>query len=255
MKMRTLIVDDEPLARERLRRFLEAEPTVEIVGEATEGREALGIIEELKPDLVFLDVQMPEMDGFSVIRDLESHGRIPPAVVFVTAFDQFAVKAFEVHAVDYLLKPFDAVRLSEALRRAQERIRRGQPADLASRVAAFLTEMKTREEAPGRLLVKTEGKVVVLAVEEIDWIESADNYVLLHVGKESHIQRETLSAMEGKLPSKVFIRISRSTIVNINRIKELQPLFHGEYTVVLRNGARLTLTRTYRENLDRLGMD
>ena len=251
MKTRTLIVDDEPLARERLRGFLADDPTIEVVGEAGSGREAVGAILQLAPDLVFLDIQMPEMDGFEVIAALKD--KVPPAVVFATAYDQFAVKAFEVHAVDYLLKPFDADRLQETLRRVARRLKQG--GTPGPRLDGLLNEMQNRPDAHGRLLVKADKKMVLVPMNDIDWVEAADNYVVLHVGKESHIQRETLSAMEGKLPSDTFIRISRSTIVNINRIKELQPLFHGEYAVILKNGARLTLTRTYRDGLEKLGLE
>ena len=252
MKTRLLIVDDEPLARQRLRDLLSDEPDVELVGEAGDGREAVAMIRKLKPDVVVLDIQMPEMDGFDVVRALGP--KQLPAIIFATAFDRFAVKAFEVHAVDYLLKPFDGDRLNEALRRARERQKRESAAGVDSQIAALLAWLKPRAESPGRLLIKADGKVVVVAIAEIDWIESADNYVVLHVGRENHIQRETLSAMEAKLPSDRFIRISRSVLVNISRIRELQPLFHGEYAVILGDGTRLTLTRTYRDSLDRLGL-
>jgi two-component system LytT family response regulator len=266
MNIRTLIVDDEPLARERLRGFLGYEPSIEIVGEASNGREAVGAILQLKPDLVFLDVQMPEMDGFAVIEALGD--RVPPAVVFATAYDQFAVKAFEVHAVDYLLKPFDSDRLSATLQRVVRRLQAtaapsAAPAASASapsatanrpRLDGLLQEMKARPESGARLLIKSDKKMVLVPFEEIDWVESADNYVVVHAGKENHIQRETLSSMESRLPADRFVRISRSTIVNATRIKELQPLFHGEYAVILKSGARLTLTRTYRDSLSRLGV-
>jgi two-component system LytT family response regulator len=250
MKTRTLIVDDEPLARERLRGFLAEDPAIEVVGEAGNGREAVGAVLQLQPDLMFLDIQMPEMDGFEVIAALKD--KVPPAVVFATAYDQFAVKAFEVHAVDYLLKPFDAERLHETLKRVAKRLAQGAAA--APRLDGLLSEMKSRPDSAGRLLIKTDKRMVLVPMEDIDWVEAADNYVVLHVGKDNHIQRETLSAMETKLPSTSFIRISRSTIVNINRIRELQPLFHGEYAVILKNGARLTLTRTYRDGLEKLGL-
>jgi two-component system LytT family response regulator len=269
MKIRTLIVDDEPLARERLRSLLAAENGFEVVGEAANGREAIGAVFQLNPELMFLDIQMPEMDGFAVIRALET--KVPPAVVFATAYDQFAVKAFEVHAVDYLLKPFDADRLQETLRRVTQRLRGSNPAGSpaagagagsvgagvpAPRWESLLEDIRSRPAASAveRLVIKTDKRMVLVPVEELDWVEAADNYVVLHVGKENHIQRETLSAMLAKLPEASFVRISRSTIVNINRIKELQPLFHGEYTVILKNGTRLTLTRSYRESLARLGL-
>lgn len=272
MSIRTLIVDDEPLARERLRGFLADDPSIQVVGEAGNGREAVGAILQLKPDLVFLDVQMPEMDGFAVIEALGD--RVPPAVVFATAYDQFAVKAFEVHAVDYLLKPFDSDRLTATLQRVARRLQAGSPPSATAstpvpavagaaapsaapgrpRLDGLLQDMKARPEGGARLVIKSDKKMVLVPFEEIDWVESADNYVVVHAGKENHIQRETLASMESRLPADRFVRISRSTIVNATRIKELQPLFHGEYAVILKNGARLTLTRTYRESLNRLGV-
>ncbi len=254
MKIRTLIVDDEPLARERLRRFLASESELEVVGEAANGREAIGAVLQLAPDLMFLDIEMPELDGFGVIAALGD--KVPRAVVFATAFDQFAVKAFEVHAVDYLLKPFDAERLRETVRRVLARLQSGPGSAGAPRMDGLLQEMKARSTAlPDRLVIKTDKRMLLMPVDEIDWVEAADNYVVLHAGKENHLQRETLSAMAGRLPAEKFVRISRSTIVNIDRIKELQPLFHGEYAVILKNGTRLTLTRTYRESLARLGIE
>lgn len=256
MKIRTLIVDDEPLARERMRRFLASESELEVVGEAANGREAIGAVLQLAPDLMFLDIEMPELDGFGVIAALAD--KVPRAVVFATAFDQFAVKAFEVHAVDYLLKPFDAERLRETVRRVLARLRSqsGPGAAAAPRLDGLLQEMKARSAAlPDRLVIKTDKRMLLMPVDEIDWVEADDNYVVLHAGKENHLQRETLSAMAERLPAEKFVRISRSTIVNIDRIKELQPLFHGEYAVILKNGTRLTLTRTYRESLVRLGIE
>jgi two-component system LytT family response regulator len=250
MKTRTLIVDDEPLARERLRKLLENEPSVEIIGECTNGAEAAAAIQKEEPDLVFLDVQMPELNGFDVIAQLVG-GRLP-AIVFVTAHDKFALKAFEVHAVDYLLKPFDRERFQVALRRALDHVQRDQGGALNQRLSALLSDLKTPDKYPERLAVKSTGRVVFVRVEEIDWVEAADNYVELHVGTESHLHRETMSALEELLPPQKFMRISRSTIVNVDRIKELQPLFHGEYAVILRNGTRLTLSRGYREKLQQL---
>jgi len=244
MKIRTLIVDDEPLARERIRTLLEKEPDIEILGECDNGLLAVEQIRKDSPDLVFLDVQMPELDGFGVLEQIR--GERMPAIIFVTAHDKFALQAFEVHAVDYLLKPFDRERFEKALRRATENIERRQGDDLSQRLSALLADVKP-EGRVDRLAIKTSGRVILLRVEEIDWIEAADNYVNLHVGNESHLHRETMTAMEDRLRSGNFLRISRSTIVNVDRIKELQPLFHGDYCVILRNGTRLTLSRGYRE--------
>jgi two-component system, LytTR family, response regulator len=237
VKIRTVIVDDEPLARERLRALLEREAEIEIVGECADGRTAVEIISKEAPDLVFLDIQMPELDGFGVLAELQ--GKRMPAVVFVTAYDRFALKAFEVHALDYLLKPFDRERFEKAQ-------------DLGTKISSLLADLKPEAKVGDRLAVKTSGRVVFVKLEEIDWIEAADNYVNIHVGQTSHLLRETMASLEQRLPTKNFIRISRSAIVNMDRVKELQPLFHGEYAVILRNGARLTLTRGYRESLARL---
>ena len=249
MKIRTLIVDDEPLARERIRTLLEDEPDIEVIGECDNGATAVETITEKKPDLLFLDVQMPELDGFGVLDQIND--KHMPAVVFVTAHDAFALQAFEVHAVDYLLKPFDRERFKKALDRALETLKRRQTDELSHRLSALLAEVKP-EARIDRLAIKSAGRVIFLRLDEIDWIDAADNYVNLHVGNESHLHRETMTAMEERLKGGKFMRISRSTIVNVDRIKELQPLFHGEYSVILRNGTRLTLSRGYREKLDGL---
>jgi two-component system LytT family response regulator len=194
-------------------------------------------------------VQMPELDGFGVLEELA--GERLPAVIFVTAHDRFALRAFEVHAVDYLLKPFDKERFQTALRRALDRLKRDDGA-LARELSTLVADLRSPAKSPERLAVKTSGRVLMLKLDEIDWIESADNYVSLHVGNQAHLHRETMAALEARLPAEKFLRISRSTIVNVDRIKELQPLFHGEYVVILRNGTRLTLSRTYRDRLDQL---
>ena len=250
VKIRAIIIDDESLARDRLRKMLAGRSEIEIAGEAADGAAGVESIRQLKPDLVFLDVQMPELDGFGVLAALGSENL--PAVIFVTAYDQFALKAFEVHAVDYLLKPYDQERFNTALTRAVDRIRQQRSGDLSQRLTSLLADVKPSSKALERLAIKSSGRVVVLKVEDIDWVESADNYVVLHIGHESHMHRETMNAMEGQLPPAKFMRISRSTIVNVDRIKELQPLFHGEYAVILRNGAKLTLSRTHRDKLDQL---
>ncbi len=250
MKIRTLIVDDEPLARERIRKLLQKEADIEIVGECADGNEALAAIGEQQPDLVFLDVQMPELDGFGVLEQLRRGAM--PAIVFVTAHDRFALRAFEVHALDYLLKPFDSERFRKALERARDRIQQRQTGDLSRRISDLLADLKSGAPPQNRLAVKSGGRVLFLKIEDIDWVEAADNYVNLHIGNEAHLHRETMAAMEGKLPADKFMRVSRSTIVNIERIKELQPLFHGEYALILRNGTRLTLSRSHREELNRL---
>ncbi len=251
MAIRTIIVDDEPLAREKLRGFLERESDVDVVGECRDGREALETIEAEKPDLVFLDVQMPEMDGFEVIENLEPEAL--PTVIFVTAYDQYALKAFDVHAVDYLLKPFDRQRFGEALGRARSEYERRQVGDVKRHLLALLQEVESRREKyPARLVIKTSGRVVFLKVEEIDWVDAAGNYVRIHAGSESHMLRETMGRLEERLDPDKFLRIHRSTIVNIECIRELQQQFHGDYLVVLKNGQRLTLSRSYRDRIQEL---
>jgi two-component system LytT family response regulator len=250
MKIRTLIVDDEPLARERLRKLLAAEPDLEVVGECADGHEAVDAIEREAPDLVFLDVQMPELDGFGVLAAVQ--GPKLPVVIFVTAYSQHALRAFEVHALDYLLKPFDRERFQTALNRARAHLERAQTGELSRRLAALLAEWKPEAKATDRLAIKVAGRVIFVRTAEIDWVEAADNYVNLHVGAEAHMLRETMASLESRLDPKRFLRISRSTIVNVDRVKELQPMFHGDYTVILRNGARLTLTRGYRDKLQQM---
>jgi len=252
MKTRTIVVDDEPLARDRLLKLLRAEPEIEVIGEAKNGREAVELIRQLKPALAFLDVQMPELDGFGVLAELAADER--PAVIFVTAFDKFAFKAFEVHAVDYLLKPFDKERFQTALKRALDQLARSQPETMHEQLSALLNELRPAAPPSDRLAVKGDGRVVFVKVADIDWVEAADNYVSLHIGKDTHLLRETMTSIEQRLPREKFIRISRSTIVNMERIKELQPLFHGEYAVILRDGTKLTLSRSHRDKLQQLGL-
>jgi two-component system, LytTR family, response regulator len=252
MKIRTLIVDDEPLARTRLRTWLEAEGEVEVMGECGDGAQAVESIKKERPDLLFLDIQMPGLDGFAVLEALGE--AVPPAVVFVTAYDQFAVKAFEVHAVDYLLKPFDRERFRAALGRAVARLQRPAAGSLQEQLAALMADLRVPEQPAARVAIKTEGRVLLIKTADIDWIEAADNYVILHVGAQNHLLRETMSALEARLDPSKFMRISRSAIVNIEQIKELQPLFHGEHVVLLRGGAKLTLSRNYRDKLKALGL-
>jgi two-component system, LytTR family, response regulator len=247
MKIRTLIVDDMLLARKRVKRYLANDPDIEIVGEASDGREAVEAVRELKPDLMLLDVQMPEVDGFEVISRLS--GEKLPLVIFITAFDHFALRAFEVHAVDYLLKPFDAERLQRALERAKVQLQHAQHTNLESRMNALLQDITGTPRNVKRLAVKTNGRTIFLNVDEIDWIEAAGNYLKLQAGKESHMIRERISQIENKLDSSQFVRIHRSYIVNLDRIKEMQPLFNGDQVVILRSGKRLTMSRTYRDRL------
>lgn len=255
MPIRTLIVDDMLLARNRLKRHLEGEPDIELIGEASGGREAIDLIRRLKPQLVFLDVQMPEIDGFEVLEQIGPEAA--PAVIFVTAYDQFALKAFDVHALDYLLKPYDAERLAEALSRAKRQIAREGGANAAGRLRSLLAELGSNNRHPRRLVIKADGRMVFLPVEDIDYIEAAGNYLrIITSSGASHMIRDKISDMEQRLDPAAFARIHRSTIVNLDRIKEMQPLFNGDQTVILRGGRKLTMSRTYREAvmkvLDRL---
>jgi two-component system LytT family response regulator len=245
MKTRALIVDDEPLARERIRSLLRDEADIEVAGECGDGPAAVAAIKKLSPDLLFLDVQMPGMSGFDVLRAV-GRDRMP-VVVFVTAFDQHALKAFEAHALDYLLKPFKPARFKETVQRAREHLANQQAGAVSKGLAAMLRQAKPEREIVSRIAVKTGERTIFVRTAEIDYVESAGNYVVLHTGKENHVVRETLTALEAMLDPKKFVRISRSTLVNADQIKELQPLFKGEHAVVLRNGKQLTTTRGLRE--------
>ena len=251
-RTRVLIADDEPLARERLRMLLSKEDWVEIAGECDNGHDAVAAIQKLKPDLVFLDVQMPGSTGFDVI-DSVGAARMP-AVVFVTAYDRYALRAFDVHALDYLLKPFDRERFQQALGRARQHLDRKNAGELERRLLELVQDLRSTPQRPERFVIKSGGRVFFVRTDEIDWVEAAGNYVKLHVGNEAHLLRETMNALEAQLDPDAFFRIHRCHIVNIERVKELQPWFNGEYVVFLRSGARLTLSRGYREKLqDRIG--
>ena len=251
-RTRVLIADDEPLARERLRTLLGAEDWVEVVAECQNGTEAADSIARLQPDLVFLDVQMPGATGFDVI-DAVGPDRMP-LVVFVTAFDKYALRAFDVHALDYLLKPFDRERFGQALGRARQQLERRSSGDLERRLLELVQDLKGTSPRLERFVIKAGGRVFFVRSDEIDWIEAAGNYVKLHVGADAHLFRETMNALEAQLNPDTFYRIHRSHIVNIERVKELQPWFNGEYVVFLKNGTRLTLSRGYREKLqERIG--
>jgi two-component system LytT family response regulator len=248
--IRTLIVDDESLARERLRDILQCDPEIEIVGECSNGSDAIAAIRDLHPDLVFLDVEMPGSDGFGVVEALDPAAI--PAIIFVTAYDQYAVRAFEVYAVDYLLKPFDQERFEKALNRAKSQILSTDAATISRRILDALEEIKAKPQHLERLVIKMNGHVFFLKTEEIDWLEAEGNYVRLHSNKDSYLLRDTISGLEKQLDPKVFVRVHRSAIVNIDRIKELQPWFHGEYRIVLREGVELTLSRNYKDKLHTL---
>jgi len=250
-RIRAVIVDDEPLARDRIRMLLEGVDDIEVIGEFGDGRSAVTGLGELRPDVLFLDVQMPELDGFGVLQLVGADQM--PVTIFVTAYDQYALKAFDVSAVDYLLKPFDRERFLRALARARKQIPSATPpeADLRARLRSLL-EHVNKNAFLERLVIKSSGRISFLKTDEVDWIEAAGNYVRLHVARESHMLRETMTSLEGKLDPAKFVRIHRGAVVNLERIKDLQPLFHGDHQVTLRDGSRLTLSRSYRENLERV---
>ena len=249
-RIRTLIADDEPLARERLRALLARHSDIDVIGECSNGTDAIEAIGELRPDLVLLDVEMPQVDGFGVLEALDPDSL--PAVVFISAHDQYAVKAFEAHALDYVLKPFDEARIDRALHRVRERISHPpHTRHIDPRLLSLLEELRDRRRSD-RLVVKTGGRVVFLRTEDIDWVEASGNYVRLHVGGDAHLLRESMKNMERRLDPSTFVRIHRSAIVNVDRIRELEPWFHGEYIVILRDGTRLTSSRVFSDRLNAL---
>jgi len=250
VKIRAIIVDDEPLARKFLRQMLQDDPDTEIIAECGSGYEALPAIRKLQPDLLFLDIQMPEMDGFAILQALDQQRM--PLVVFVTAYDQYAMRAFEVHALDYLLKPFDDQKFERTMKRVKAQIRGKERERTDSQMLAFLKELKDKSSYLERISIKTADRITLLRVEEIDWIEADDNYVQIHAGKSSHQLRETITNLERQLNPAKFLRIHRSSIVNLERIESLEQMFHGEYRVILKNGSELTLSRRYREKARQL---
>ena len=248
--IRAVIADDETLARKFIRRMLKDEPDVEIIGECANGKEAVSMIRNEKPDLIFLDVQMPEKDGFAVLQSIPEL----PEIIFTTAYEQYAIRAFELHALDYLLKPFDQTRFRDAIKHAKERLRSKRDKDVERQINALLQSVEKKPQYLDRLVIKSGGRISFLSTDEINWIEADDKYVHLHTGKINPMVRQTLNAMEAQLDPKKFKRIHRSVIVHVARIKELQPMFNGEHSVLLEDGTRLTLTRSYKDKLfDLLG--
>lgn len=239
--LRAVIVDDEPLPRERIATLLAAHPEIEIVAECGDGAEAVRVICETRPDLVFLDIQMPELDGFEVLEALG--GDHLPAVIFVTAFDEYAVRAFEVSAIDYLLKPIDPARFEQALGRAMQRVTASPEA--TGELVAFLSRWRAQRGFAARFVVRSGGKLTFVRPQEVDWIDAAGNYVRLHTAGRQHLIRETMKSIESRLDPDVFVRVHRSAIVNIDRVASLEPYFHGEYIVIMRDGAKLTSSRSH----------
>ncbi|HEX4807571.1 MAG TPA: LytTR family DNA-binding domain-containing protein [Bryobacteraceae bacterium] len=250
MQFTTLLVDDEPLAREGLRVLLARDPDVLAIHEARNGREAVQIIRGNRPDLIFLDVQMPEMDGFAVVQEVGAEQM--PTVVFVTAHDKYAIQAFEINAVDYLLKPVTEERFAKALARAKISLQSQSGHDAGRQILSLLETIAAPRRSLKRLAVRSAGKTVFVDIEDIDWIEAAENYVQLHAGRAEHLLHVTMNALEKHLDPDLFLRIHRSVIVNVRRIKELQPVMHGEYVITLADGVRLQSGRMYAEKMKSL---
>jgi two-component system LytT family response regulator len=250
MKVRIITVDDEPLARVRLRRLLSKERNVEIAAECADGAAAVEAVCQHRPDLLLLDVQMPGMDGFGVLRALGATGKLP-AIVFVTAYDQHAVRAFEARAIDYLLKPPTQARLHDALERVRERLTEKGMETIPQALLDLLAEREANASRLRRIAVRSGERVTFVATEQVDWIEAAGNYVLLHAGKENHIVRDTLIALEAELPD-TFLRVSRSALLNLRRVRELQSVMPGEHVAILADGQRVPMTRSIREVEERL---
>jgi two-component system LytT family response regulator len=249
VSLRALIVDDEPLARTALLRLLKPDRDISVIGQCGDGESAVQAIQQMRPDLVFLDVQMPEMDGFQVVESVGIDQM--PVTIFVTAFDHYAIRAFDANAVDYLLKPFASDRLSRALARARERYQGRQDQEAAQRLFSLLGS-RYQSDYVQRLTVASGGRIQFISVADIDWIEAEGNYARLHVGRRVYDVRETLQALMEKLDPREFIRIHRSTIVNIRRIREVQPWFQGSHIVLLQSGEELRMSRYQRDAVERL---
>jgi len=246
-KIRALVADDELLARKFIRRMLKQDAEVEIVAECSNGAEAVAMIRKEKPDLVFLDVQMPEMNGFAVLDAVRLDHL--PEIIFTTAYESYAIRAFELHALDYLLKPFDQVRFKAALKYAKERFHSQQDDEKQIQIGTLLESIRAQREYLDRIIIRADGRITFLHTREIDWIEADDKYVHLHTGKSAKMVRQTLTAIESQLDPKKFVRVHRSAMVNVDRVKELQPLFNGEHSLILESGTRLTLSRKYKDKL------
>ena len=248
--IRTIIVDDEPLACRRVHRLLRADEEIQVLALCTNGEQAVEAIHHHHPHLLFLDIQMPGMDGFEVLEAIDK--RKLPQIIFITAYDRYAIQAFEVHAVDYLLKPFDRERFEKAVDRAKEFIRHNQQTNISKELEALREEIRLKPAYLDRFVIKTGGRIYFLKSQHIDWIEAQGKYVAIHSGKESHVLREGISSVEEDLDPQKFVRIHRSTIVNIERVKELNPWFHGDCKITLQDGTQLMLSRHYRQRLDDL---
>jgi two-component system, LytTR family, response regulator len=253
--LKAMIVDDEPIARRNLEALLEEDPEIEVIAVCASGTEAVKLIRKVPPDVLFLDIQMPEIDGFAVLKRINL--TTIPAIVFVTAYDQYALRAFEAHALDYLLKPFSDERFAITLERAKSQIRQRDAAELSHKLHALLTEHSEQPSSTSgahvtRFLIKEASRVFFVKAEEIDWVEAADYYVTLHTGAKAHLLRETMSDLETKLDPTKFLRIHRSAIVNLHRVKEVQTRTGGEYVAIMKDGTQLKLSRSRRDQLETL---
>lgn len=252
--VRVIIADDEHLARRKLRILLDSESAVQVVAECHNGGQTLNAISAYRPDVLMLDIQMPDLDGFQVLNEIAPAEM--PVVIFTSAYDQYAIRAFEAHALDYLLKPFDQSRLHQAVERARHELLKSKDREITQRILQLLSQVKSEphpaSEVSERLVIKTKGRIVFLNVDDLDWVEAAANYVRLNAGGESYLFRETISRTSERLNPNHFIRIHRSMIVNVRRIKELIPVNSGEYIVVLKNGKELSCSRGYRANLQHM---
>jgi two-component system, LytTR family, response regulator len=250
-RISVLIVDDEPLAREKIRRMLEDDPEMEVIGECANGREAVAAVQSLLPDLLILDVEMPLFDGFAVLDALKSSHL--PLVIFVTAFDHYALDAFKVHALDYLLKPFDRERFAAAIEHAKAHLRQARKDQLDQGLLDLLKQIGAgTEKHLERFLIKTDGRVFFIPTADVNWIEAEGNYVNIHTTSKSYMLRESISGLEAQLDPKEFVRIHRSTIVKLSLVKELQSWSHGEYRVIMHDGTQLMLSRNYRDRLQHI---
>ena len=246
-RLRVAIVDDEALARAVLREYLSPMPDVEIVAECANGFEAVKAVAEHRPDLVFLDIQMPELDGFEVIKAISDEDL--PAIVFVTAFDEYAIRAFEVNAIDYLLKPINAARFEKAVRRAIDRLTQSNVREPDRKLLNFVEQLRAERQYTARFVVRSGSKLSFVRASDVDWIDVADNYVRLHAAGREHLVRETLKSVESQLDPEIFVRVHRSLIINLDRVEAVEPSFHGEYAVTMKDGAKLTTSRSYSERL------
>jgi two-component system LytT family response regulator len=248
--IRTIIADDEPLGLRKLRILLNSESGIRVVAECENADQTLAAVREHKPDLILLDIQMPDADGFQMLKSLSAQDM--PMVIFTTAYDHYAIRAFEARALDYLLKPFDQERLHAAIEKARVEMLHHHARVLATRILEILSDVEPYHQNERRLVIKSGGRVIFLDVDEIDWVEAAANYVKLNAGKRSYLLRETIGRVSERLDHHQFVRIHRSTLVNVQKIKELQPCNSGEYMVMLRNGKELSCSRSYRGGLHKL---